>query len=680
MPQYNGVWTIEAAAQAQSNQQWVTDPNFKNTTLLLQADGVGNGFQNNTFLDSSSNGFSVTRNGNTTQGSFTPFSQIPGQWNNYFDGGSYIYSATNSAFSLASSAFTIETWIYCNAVDNYRPTLNTYVNSSSGWSLTIYNGLLYFNASGDGADIAGTTPIVPGRWYHIAVSGTAGTSVKMFVNGVQDGFTYTGNIVDSSGSLLVGALAGSYFSGYMSNARVVKGTALYTTNFTPPTSPLTAITNTSWLSCQSNRFVDNSTNNFAILVGAGTPAVQPFSPFAPQFQWTPAVIGGSGYFDGSGDYLNIADNAALEPGSGNFTLECWFYATATPPTFGSTILAKSATSSYGPFLIIIDPSTRYLYGYCSSTGSSWNIVTNNTTVTALNTWYHVALVRSGSNFAMFVNGVRAPTTATSSATLINNTDPFAVGYANYSSTFFSGYVSSVRYVVGTAVYDPTLTTCTVPTAPLTAVSNTQVLCNFTNAGIYDAAMDNVLETVGNAQVSTSVVKYGSGSIAFDGTGDCLAIPADAKPNLHFGSADFTIEFWAWKSANGSTDYDTVISIGSNGNFNGGFSVELSATRGFCFIYDANIRIQSIFNPNDAAWHHYAVVRNNNVFALYRDGVQLTTAVLTPTLGITGNAVVGAAVNSTFTNFNGYIDDLRVTKGVARYTANFIPPLVALPRQ
>jgi hypothetical protein len=668
MPQYNGVWTIEAAAQAQSNQQWVTDPNFKNTTLLLQADGVGNGFQNNTFLDSSSNGFSVTRFGNTTQGSFTPFSQTPGQWNNYFDGGSYIYSATNSAFSLASSAFTIETWIYCNAVDNYRPTLNTYVNSSSGWSLTIYNGLLYFNASGDGADIAGTTPIVPGRWYHIAVSGTAGTSVKMFVNGVQDGFTYTGNIVDSSGSLLVGALAGSYFSGYMSNARVVKGTALYTTNFTPATSPLTAITNTSWLSCQSNRFVDNSTNNFPILTG-GSPAVQAFSPFTPQFQWTPAVIGGSGYFDGTGDYLTFGSGQANANLNGNCSIELWFYPTGAAAAGLLTAKYGGTTNQF-----YLNSQANNLI-YAEFLGSTFYAKTSTSSFTR-NAWNHLLITKSSTTAKMWLNGFYEG--AWTVSTTNSSTDAIGVGATQGGATTFSGYISGIRYS-NTATETGT-SNITLPTAPLTSNANTAALLSFTNAGIYDAAMDNVLETVGNAQVSTSVVKYGSGSIAFDGTGDCLAIPADAKPNLHFGSADFTIEFWAWKSANGSTDYDTVISIGSNGNFNGGFSVELSATRGFCFIYDANIRIQSIFNPNDAAWHHYAVVRNNNVFALYRDGVQLTTAVLTPTLGITGNAVVGAAVNSTFTNFNGYIDDLRVTKGVARYTANFIPPLVALPRQ
>jgi hypothetical protein len=68
------------------------DPNFNQTTLLLHGDGT-NGAQNNTFLDSSTNTFTITRNGNTTQGTFSPFSLPNGEWSNYFDGsGDYLKS------------------------------------------------------------------------------------------------------------------------------------------------------------------------------------------------------------------------------------------------------------------------------------------------------------------------------------------------------------------------------------------------------------------------------------------------------------------------------------------------------------------------------------------------------------------------------------------------------------
>jgi hypothetical protein len=97
------------------------------------------------------------------------------------------------------------------------------------------------------------------------------------------------------------------------------------TTLTVPTTPLTAIANTSLLTCQSPRFIDNSVNNFAITKN-GDVSVQRFSPFNPS-SLTPTSY--SGYFDGTGDYLTVPDNVALQFGTGAFTMELWFYPTAT---------------------------------------------------------------------------------------------------------------------------------------------------------------------------------------------------------------------------------------------------------------------------------------------------------------------------------------------------------------
>ena len=95
--QWNGVYTTPDAARAQATQQWIKDPYDNFNTLLLQADGIANGSQNNTFLDSSTNNFTITRNGNTTQGSFTPFSSQPGAWGNYFGGSDYLSGGSSNA-------------------------------------------------------------------------------------------------------------------------------------------------------------------------------------------------------------------------------------------------------------------------------------------------------------------------------------------------------------------------------------------------------------------------------------------------------------------------------------------------------------------------------------------------------------------------------------------------------
>ena len=88
------------------------DPYFYYNTLLLPGNGT-NGGQNNTFLDSSSNNFTITRNGNTTQGTFSPFSQTG--WSNYFDGSGDSLSLSSTALNLGSNNFTVEAWVYTNA-------------------------------------------------------------------------------------------------------------------------------------------------------------------------------------------------------------------------------------------------------------------------------------------------------------------------------------------------------------------------------------------------------------------------------------------------------------------------------------------------------------------------------------------------------------------------------------
>jgi hypothetical protein len=660
-----------------------TDAFFNRVTLLLNTSST-NGAQNNTFLDSSSNNFTITRNGNTTQGTFTPFSQTG--WGNYFDGGSSLSVSPNAAFTFGTGDFTVEGWIYSTAASSTANggfqqgtsfpqgnTTNTVafatVNSGQVWQIYAKN-----------TSASSTATWVANTWYHFAVV-RSGTTTSLYINGTSvitvtsDSTNYTGTYF-GVGQVYSGI---GYHSGYISNVRVVKGTAVYTSAFTPPTTPLTAITNTSLLTCQSNRFVDNSTNAFAITVG-GSPSVQAFSPFAPTAAYDAAVVGGSGYFDGTGDYLSIADNSLLEPGSSTFTLECWFYSTAAPPGNGAVILSKSATSSFGPFAILIDPSTKYINGLASTTGSSWNISISSTTVAALNTWYHVALVRSGSNFALFINGTRSATT-TNAGTLINNTDAFMVGYDNYASTNFTGYVSSVRYVVGTAVYDPTLTTCTIPTAPANPSGST--LCiNYTNSGIYDAAAKNVLETVGNAQVSTTQAKFGTTSMYFDGAGDYLYSPVSSSNIL---GNTWTIEFW-YQPTSRATTYPAIICISdSNSNYANTISIfdrHQSATTKFSFcVANAGTISSGTTNVSNGTWYHIALVSNNGSNTLYINGTSEATS--STTTG-SANKAIFVGINFDFATYssaiNGYIDELRITKGVARYTTNFTAPTAAFPIQ
>jgi hypothetical protein len=662
------------------------DPYFDYTTLLLPGNGT-NGAQNNTFLDSSTNNFTITRNGNTTQGTFSPFSQTG--WGNFFDGtGDYLTIANNVALQPGGGAFTYEAWVYClsyPSAGNFE-TLWAQRATSSGYGgpLVVFNSsgtLLYYisNAAATNWQITGSSSgltLSLNQWNHVAIvrnvntctiylNGTAGTSVTLTENvGVG------GNL-----SLMAGAADGTQaVDGYMSNFRLVKGTAVYTANFTPPTAPLTAITNTSLLTCQSNRFVDNSSNAFAITRN-GDVSVQAFSPFNPTAAWSAATNGGSGYFDGSGDYLSIANNSAFNLGTNNFCIEGWFYPTTSNAT--QLVFNKWGTVSDTQSMFQIGRISSTFYAQLKTTGG---FVTLSTATWIPNAWNHFAVVRNGSTISAYLNGSRFGTD-TSNPTLNSGTETMTIG-SKQAQDYFTGYITDCRIVNGSAIYDPTQTSITVPTAPLTAVTNTAFLSANTNAGIYDATSKNDLETVGNAQISTTQSKFGGSSMLFDGTGDYLSIPA--TQNIVFGTADFTIEMWVYSGSQGSTGV-RMFGNGAGAAWSSGKYILTTTTAANPNKFTLGINnaspadvLVSTTTFNDSTWKHVAITRYNGVFRLFVNGILESTNTTNVSVdnGTAAQIRIGSSGISGDADWAGYIDDLRITKGIARYTSNFTPPTTA----
>jgi hypothetical protein len=494
--------------------------------------------------------------------------------------------------------------------------------------------------------------------------------MRLFVNGVV-GATYTTSANLTSTSNLIGwyyalSNAGYQWPGYISNLRAVKGTAVYTSAFTPPTAPLTAITNTSLLACQSNRFIDNSTNNFAITRN-GDVSVQRFSPFNPTAAYSTSTIGGSGYFDGSGDWLSVPDNTALKMGSSNFTYECWLYPTSIPNTYQSFI-EKRAAGAYGGVLLALKSNGKYSILIADSS-STWGIVDETSISVTLNQWQHLAFVRSGSSFYGYLNGVRLINT-TIGFSVYDDTSVQGIGVGSSSADQpYFGYISDVRIVKGAAVY--TASSFTPPTAPLTAITNTSLLTNFTNGGIFDNAMMNNLETVGNAQISTSVVKFGTGSMLFNGTTDVLRGPANL-PTAQLRSGDFTVECWLYQTATNS--FPGVLEIGNHLNSSG--IVFIASNSSIITAYSGTF-LGSATAPAFNTWNHIAWVRNNGSFKIYVNGVGNSGVSFTNNLNDSSTLTIGsiASLSSNYM-YSGYIDDLRITKGYARYTSNFTPPTAA----
>jgi hypothetical protein len=658
----------------------VKDTFFRYVTLLLPGNGT-NGAQNNTFTDASTNNFSITRNGNTTQGTFSPYGS---NWSNYFDGtGDYLTVADNAAFDFGTGDFTIECWAYISA----QPDSFTMICATEGpnqyWGFGPFStGGMSMYAGAGGTDIYSGPASVPAlnQWNHLVWQRSSGVA-SMYLNGTRVyNNTYTADFGATATGFRVGASpsypVSYYTAGYVSSLRVVKGTGVYSgASITVPTAPLTAITNTSLLTCQNNRFIDNSTNAFAITRN-GDVSVQRFSPFSPTGAYSASAIGGSGYFDGTGDYLTLPTGNLLLSNS-DFSFEAWVYLTAAPSTaagifYGQGDGASVSGSSYG-FLVASATTSDVYVG-----GTTYGVTSPNP---SLNTWTHVAYVRTGGAFSTYLNGTRVGTRSDLSTSSVNNgstTNAPTIGAVNAGGTYrITGYISNARAIIGSGGYNAASATITVPTAPLTAITNTQLLLNFTNAGIIDNAMMNDLETVGNAQISTAQSKFGGSSMLFDETGDYLTVPVST--NMSLGTGDFTIECWVRFAVTPVGNGQGIYQL-SNGYLNSqvrGPGLGAENSTGEWTIYHGTTFTQSTGNvPAINTWYHTAIVRSSGTTKLYVDGTSIIS--VADTTNYTDQYFVIGGWFSTGFLFNGYIDDLRITKGVARYTATFTPPAAAFP--
>jgi hypothetical protein len=376
-------------------------------------------------------------------------------------------------------------------------------------------------------------------------------------------------------------------------------------------------------------------------------------------------VGGSGYFDGSGDYLSVADNAAFTMGTGDFTVEYWVYWNGTSSTFR----AYGQVDSGGSLASIsirggTDASNKVINGAFS--GTTDYLCTSTASLVA-NTWNHIAFVRDGTTLRQYINGGQDGTASISTASVNDSSSQFAIGRAGeFNGNYFGGYISSFRLLKGTCLY-PSGTAFTPPTAPLTNITNTSLLLNFTNAGVVDATAKNVLETVGNAQISTTQSKWGGGSISFDGTSN-TGLKAPAGNLFTFGSGAFTVEFWvrfnsvaadqAVLNVTGTTNVLTfyVLSTGSLNYY--------LSSNGSSYDIASGVSVGSI---STGQWYRVALVRSGNTFTPYLNTTAGTTSTSSSALATPSSGTflhLGMSVAGT-SNFNGYIDDVRVTRGVAR---------------
>ena len=507
--------------------------------------------------------------------------------------------------------------------------------------------------------------------YSLSLGSSLPPGVSLASNGTLSG-TVTGIAVDTIYSFSIDAIDAEL----QDTARTFSLSVVLRDVYFSNVSLLVGTTNSNL--AQNNTFIDSSANNFSI-TRTGNVAPGSFTPFPVSSGevYSTVVNSGSGYFDGT-DYLSTADNAALNPGTSDFLMEAWVYITGTTGV-NQGINGKGTAGTNGYSFYI----TNALVPSFIWNGTGGATITSS--AISLNTWNHLCVVRTSNVIRLYTNGTGAAN-STASTTDITSTATKYIGQARGANPIL-GYMSGYRMIKGTlpSGYNASQSTITVPTAPLSAVTGTSILLNFTNANIYDKAAKTNIETLGNSQVNTAVKKYNVGSVAFSGGNDFLF--STSNTGFVLGTGDFTVEAWSYLTAAGDA-YRIIIAINYPTSKtvtvrygNTGFGQKLQvAVQGdtVSTVWSCSSTQTSHLNQ----WVHIAFTRQSGVCKLFVNGtlqninsgadpLTYPDTSFTDTTNVTGttNVVIGSGLV-------GYIEDLRVTKGVARYTANFTPPASA----
>jgi len=191
---------------------------------------------------------------------------------------------------------------------------------------------------------------------------------------------------------------------------------------------------------------------------------------------------------------------------------------------------------------------------------------------------------------------------------------------------------------------------------------------------------------GSAQISTAQSKFGGASGLFNGTTDYLSTPASS--NWDFVGGDFTIDFWVYTNSAAATPYQYVVSIGPDSNNN--FESSLFCNGTACSLQTTAVlsgatylsEYPSTYDIPLHTWTYVAFVKSGTTVSTFINGVLKGSNTTTGTAPTFSSVPLYIGTRSfDFTNdMNGYIDDLRITKGVARYTSNFTPPTAPFPNQ
>lgn len=653
-------------------------PSGTPASLLLKFDDA-NG--STSFVDSSPNGLTVTAYGGA---------EIGTAQNKWGGASMYVADSANDGVTFHADAtdqfqfvgdYTVEFWLYRVSGADDTSLYLTYDGSNyHAINIDGSNFNLYFNSASPDAVIAHSIGL--DAWAHVAVV-RSGDQVTLYVDGVSIG-SATSSVTHGYATPTLARTGGGNIGSemYIDDLRVVRGLAVYTGPFVPPSAPLSPYAKQVAVSRQASLLLHmDGTNGSTTFTDSSVNALSLTAEGTAEISTAESKFGGaSAYFDGDA-FISIEPSETLEPGGSDFTLEFWWY----PTNEDRQWIYHTETD----FWFGID----YLYGcmgmWASSEGTGWDIIESDSSfgrgsiVVPQNQWNHIAYTRQGNYWRLFVNGM-LDKTIESSASIVNKSAEYknVGGWAGgdpSGAPRVQGYIDDFRFVTGLAVYTGPFVP---PTGPLPAIATPQpiqaqasLLLHFDGADgsttFTDSSQNALTVTAnGDAEISTAQSKWGGASGYFDGDGDYASVAGCDEL-----ASSWTVECWLHTPALAGTR--AVVSKGAASDVSNCWSVEPDGNA-LGLYADIGNGIEIIATSPEVPvdeWVHLAVVSNNGVVTLFVNGSggsPSSQVSIASTLG--ADLIVGAGwYDPASRGFEGYIDDLRIVKGLAVYTGNFTPP-------
>lgn len=368
--------------------------------IILDLTGINPGtVNNNVFLDSSST-YYVQRIENPTQGSFNPYlSSVYTSGSIYTNGNRdcLLVDTVNNTNNIPTyepdglvlaDSWTIECWVYFSEFNsiNWAPHIFSFGSDFPLKRFTLLkngyaSGQFTFYSNNNGVESLGLCTTIPAAntWYHTAVVNDNNT-IKIYINGILEA-TLASTLdpvcrylyISTYKTEPLGGDLRNFLKGFISDFRVVNGTAVYTGNFTPSRSPVDIIPGTVLLLNGANAGIYDQTQNNDVETAGTT-----------------ARVGDNIYFAGGVvDHLIIPPNSKFDLGTGDYLVEFWFYKT-------SVRLENIMTMNIGPYFSISADTAGFQIALNGSPQAYASSI-------SLNTWHYFSMVRQSGTVRFYLD-------------------------------------------------------------------------------------------------------------------------------------------------------------------------------------------------------------------------------------------------------------------------------------